>query len=81
MKLIQALKILMVALLMALFFSLLGYTALVKVAMGNDGNVGFGYEWIASFQDGDVNVYSIKNTSCFVVVGELHGKTVGIHCP
>ncbi len=83
MRLIRQLKILMGAILLSLLFGLALYSTIVSVALGADGNVGFGYQWIASFQDGDVNVYRLTEQrfdNCLVIVGELHGKTVAGVC-
>jgi hypothetical protein len=81
MSLIRWLKVIMTCLFFAALVSLLVYSCIIKVAVAWSGVPDKGVELIATMQDGDVNVYSIDGTSCFAIVGELHGKTVAMVCP
>lgn len=81
MGIIKALKVLMGSLLLAVLFALLFYVVIVRVTIATGAVPDKGATLIATMQDGDVNVYSIDGTSCFAIVGELHGKTVGMVCP
>lgn len=81
MSLIRWLKITMATLLIALFMGLAFYSAIISATIAIGGVPDKGATLIATMQDGDVNVYSIDNTSCFAIVGQLHGKTVALVCP
>ena len=81
MSIIRWLKVTMGAILIALFLGLLLYANIVWVLNATGAVPDKGATLIATMQDGDVNVYSIDGTSCLAIVGELHGKTVGLVCP
>ncbi len=83
MRLISAMKIVMGALLLALLFGLLLFTVLVNVNIATGSVPDSGVRLIATMQDGDVNVYQLTELGfhdCFVIVGQLHGKTVAGVC-